>query len=67
MVTIPKKTEAQIRAQKKYIEKVARVEIIMEPEKKRRLQDHAESKGESVNGFVNRAISETIDREQTDE
>ena len=64
MVTIPEKTEAQKRAQKKYIEKVARVEIIMEPEKKKRLQEHAEDQGESVNAFVNRAIDETMERDQ---
>lgn len=64
VVTIPEKTEAQKRAQKKYIEKVARVEIIMEPEKKKRLQEHAEDQGESVNAFVNRAIDETMERDQ---
>ena len=63
VISIPEKTEAQKRAQKKYIEKISRVEITMEPEKKKRLQEHAESKGESVNSFVNRAIDETIERE----
>ena len=42
---------------------VARVGLTMEPEKKKRLQEHANSKGESVNSFVNRAIDETIERE----
>lgn len=60
---MPEKTEAQKRAQKKYMGKVSRVEITMEPEKKKRLQEHADSKGESVNSFVNRAIDETIERE----
>ena len=60
---MPEKTDAQKRAQKKYMEKVSRVEITMEPEKKKRLQEHADSKGESVNSFVNRAIDETIERE----
>ena len=40
--------------------KMARVGLTMAPEKKQRLQEHAESKGESVNEFVNRAIDETI-------
>ena len=61
---MPEKTDAQKRAQKKYMEKVSRVEITMEPEKKKRLQEHADSKGESVNSFVNRAIDETIERER---
>lgn len=60
---MPKKTEAQKKAQKNYMNKVARVGITMEPEKKKRLQDHADSRGESVNQFVNRAIDETIERE----
>ena len=30
---------------------------------KERLQAHAEAHGESVNGFINRAISETLERE----
>ena len=60
---MPEKTDAQKRAQKKYMEKVSRVEITMEPEKKKRLQEHADKRGESVNSFVNRAIDETIERE----
>ena len=60
---MPEKTEAQKRAQKKYMEKTSRVGITMEPEKKKRLQDHADKRGESVNSFVNRAIDETIERD----
>lgn len=30
---------------------------------KQLLQDHAESRGESLNGFVNRAIQETLSRD----
>lgn len=63
MIPIPPKTEAQKESQKKYMKSVARVGITMEPEKKKRLQEHADSKGESVNSFVNRAIDETIERE----
>lgn len=60
---IPGKTDAQKRAQKKYMEKLARVEITMTMEKRQQLQDHAEARGESVNGFVNRAIEETMERD----
>ena len=38
----------------------------MTPEKKQRLQDHADSQGESVNEFVNRAIDETIERDSAE-
>lgn len=43
--------------------KMARVGLTMEPEKKKLLQDHADRQGESVNQFVNRAIDETIERD----
>ena len=61
---MPEKTDAQKRAQKKYMEKLARVEITMTPEKRQRLQDHAAATGESVNTFVNRAIDEAMEREK---
>ena len=57
------KTEAQKRAQKAYMGKFVRVEIRMNPEDRDKLQAHAEAQGESVNGFVNRAILETIGRD----
>ena len=60
MILIPEKTEAQKRAQKAYMSKLARVGITMEPEKKQRLQDHADSLGESVNEYVNKAIDERM-------
>ena len=28
------------------------------------IQDHAEAQGESTNGFINRAISETMERDK---
>lgn len=64
MIPIPPKTEEQKASQKKYMESVARVGLTMEPEKKKRLQEHANKRGESVNSFVNRAIDETIERER---
>ena len=67
MITLPEKTEAQKRAQKKYMEKVARVGITMDPERKAALQDHVQQTGESVNTFVNRAITETMERDNTGE
>ena len=64
MVTIPGKTDAQKRAQEKYMEKMSRVEITMTTEKRKRLQAHVKRQGESVNAFVNRAIDETMERDQ---
>ena len=59
------KTEAQKRAQKAYMGKFVRVEIRMNPEDRDKLQAHAEAQGESVNGFINRAILETIGRDKS--
>lgn len=58
------KTEAQKRAQKAYMGKFVRVEIRMTPEDREATQAHAEARGESVNGFVNRAIAETMERDK---
>ena len=59
------KTEAQKRAQKNYIEKFARVEIRMTPERRSAVQAHAEAQGESVNSFIGRAINETMERDSS--
>ena len=62
-----KRTEAEKRAQKKYMGKFSRVEIKMTAEEKETAQTHAIKHGESLNGFINRAITETIknDTERT--
>lgn len=57
------KTEAQKRAQKAYMEKFAVARVRMEREKYEAVQVHAEAHGESVNGFINRAISEAMERD----
>lgn len=57
------RTEALKKAQQKYMEKFAVARVRMEREKYEAVQAHAEARGESVNGFVNRAISETMERD----
>ena len=57
------KTEAQKRAQKAYMEKFAVARVRMEREKYEAVQAHAEARGESVNGFINRAIAEAMERD----
>ena len=57
------KTEAQKRAQKAYMEKFVRVEIRISPEKRDQLQAHAESRGKSLNVFINEAIDEKMARD----
>ena len=60
---MPEKTEAQKRAQKAYMEKFARLEIRTTVERRDAIQAHAEAHGQSVNGFINRAIDETMERD----
>lgn len=44
-------------------ENCERISLVVPKGKKEQIKAHAESQGESLNGFVNRAIDETIDRE----
>ena len=57
------KTEAQKRAQRKYMESVATIQIRTTAEQRDRIKAHAERRGESVNAFINRTIDETMERE----
>ena len=61
---MPEKTEAQKRAQKAYMEKFAVARVRMDREKYEAVQAHAEAHSESVNGFINRAIEETMERDK---
>lgn len=57
-------SKAQQRATNKYISKAYdRINLTVPKGQKERLQAHAEAHGESVNGFINRAILETLERE----
>lgn len=58
------KTEAQKRAQRTYMEKFAVARVRMERDRYEVIQAHAEAQGESVNGFINRAITETMERDR---
>jgi len=44
-------------------ENVDRVNLTMAKGRKEIIKAHAEARGESVNGFINRAISETMERD----
>jgi len=59
-----KYTEGQKEATAKYNAKAYdRIELKVKKGEKTTLQAHAENRGESLNGFVNRAITETIERD----
>lgn len=47
-------------------EKLDRVNLTMPKGRKERVKAHAEARGESVNAFINRAITETMERETPD-
>lgn len=57
------KTKAQKDAQKKYMEKFNVLRVRMDHKKAETVKAHAEAQGESVNGFINRAIDETMARD----
>ncbi len=61
---MPPKTEAQKKAQRKYMEGVATIQIRTTADRRDSIKTHAEARGESVNGFINRAIDQTMDRDK---
>ena len=57
-------TKAQQRAVNKYMkENYDEIKVRTEKGRKDRIKAHAESRNESVNAFINRAIDETMARE----
>ena len=64
---VSKKQQASVH---KYVrEHYDRISVTVPRGKKDAIRDHAEAQGESINGFINRAIDETLqrDRRQEDE
>ena len=59
------RTKALKKAQQKYMEKFAVARVRMGREKYEIVQAHAEAHSESVNGFINRAIDETMERDKS--
>lgn len=61
-------SQAQKRATAKYEQQnYDKVLLRLEKGKKDKIKSHAVSKGESVNGFVKRAIDETMERDNAAE
>ena len=57
-------TEAQKRAQRKYMEKYVEIKVRMTPEKRSIIQEHARNMGESATEFINRAIDEAMKKDK---
>jgi uncharacterized protein (DUF1778 family) len=57
-------SKAQQKAVAKYnANNYDRIELRVDKGQKQIIKDHAETKGETLNGFVNRAINEAIERD----
>lgn len=62
-----KVSPAQRRATDKYLEKFDEIRMRTPKGNKAIIQSHAESRGESVNSFLNRAAQETMERDNATE
>lgn len=61
-MTVSKKQQASVN---KYVKaNYDRINVTMPKGKKDVLKEHAESRGESVNSFINRAINNQIERDR---
>lgn len=57
-------TEARKKANEKYNAKAYdQIKIVVKKGRREELKAHAEKQGESLNGFINRAIKETIEHD----
>lgn len=56
-------TPAQARAHKKYMENFVELRARVSPDRRNEIQAHAKNRGESLNAFINRAITETMERD----
>ena len=61
---MPEKTSAQKRAQRKYMETKAAIQFVVTPERRDAIKAHAAAHGESLSGFLNRAVDSQIERDK---
>lgn len=59
-----KVSAAQRKATDKYLEKFDEMRVRVPAGQKDVFKAHAEAQGESLNGFINRAINETMERDK---
>lgn len=57
-------TPAQAKAHKKYMEGFVELRARVSYAERDSIQAHATARGESVNGFIKRAISEAVERDR---
>lgn len=56
-------SDAQKRAHRKYMSSFVEIKVRMTPEKRSAIQEHAKAMGESATVFINRAIDQTMSRD----
>lgn len=56
-------TKAQKEATKKYMKDKKSLRVVVSEKRHKEIKDHAFNMNESVNGFINRAINETMERD----
>lgn len=59
-----KVSQAQRRATNKYLEKFDEIRVRVLKGHKQTIQDHCESRGESMNSFITQAINEKMERDK---
>ena len=67
MMADKKVSEAQRKATDKYLEKFDEMRVRVPKGQKDAVKAHAEAQGESLNAFINRAVTETMERDNTGE
>ena len=56
-------TPAQAEAHKRYMKDFVEIKVRMKADKRAEVQQHAANMGESATAFINRAIDETMERD----
>ena len=64
--TEKKVSAAQRKATEKYLEKFDEMRVRVPAGDKSKIKSHAEAHGESLNGFIIRAMTETMERDNND-
>ena len=59
-------TKAHLEGNKKYLQTLDEIKVRVPKGRKAELQAHAEEQGESLNGFIVRAVDETIERDNVE-
>ena len=62
-VDMTKGYEQRKKSNQRYLEKLDEIKVRVPKGEKDKIREHAEANGESVNGFIQRAINEAMERD----